>query len=201
MIPSPIDYTFFKPQLHQLPQNKTKFQLLSVSRFVKEKNIPFLLRVMKKLDPQQFQLTLCGYGSETESLQNYAYNELGLSSDAVKFIIKPDRSALLELYTRSDLFIFASKTETQGLVLAEAMACGLPVIALDAPGSRDIIEDGKNGFLVNCEQQMKERIEQFSTNPLLYQRAKEGVLTTALGYQSALVGDKIVELYTRSCIL
>ena len=196
VIPSPIDDMFFPVIKTSMGMPKNKIRLLSVSRFVKEKNIPFLLRVMKKLDPQQFHLTLCGYGAETESLQNCAYNELGLSPDTVQFIIKPNRSALLELYKFADLFIFASKTETQGLVLAEAMACGLPVVALDAPGARDIIENGVNGFLVDSEEQMKEKIEQLVSNLFQYQKIKQATCKTALGYQSALVGSKIVELYT-----
>ena len=47
----------------------------------------------------------------------------------------------------ADLFLFASKSETQGIVLAEAMAAGIPVVAVHATGADDIIEDGVNGFL------------------------------------------------------
>ena len=45
-------------------------------------------------------------------------------------------------------FVFASQTETQGLVIAEAMAAGNPVVALDGPGVREIVRDGENGFLL-----------------------------------------------------
>jgi glycogen synthase len=47
-----------------------------------------------------------------------------------------------------DWFVFASQTETQGLVIAEAMAAGNPVVALDGPGVREIVRDGKNGILL-----------------------------------------------------
>ena len=46
-----------------------------------------------------------------------------------------------------DAFLFSSKSETQGIVLAEAMAAGLPVTAVSACGVNDIVEDGKNGYL------------------------------------------------------
>lgn len=55
---------------------------------------------------------------------------------------------LREAYRAMDIFAFASKTETQGLVLLEAMAAGVPVVALEAPGTRDVVADRVNGRLV-----------------------------------------------------
>ncbi|MFA5276387.1 MAG: glycosyltransferase, partial [Candidatus Omnitrophota bacterium] len=52
---------------------------------------------------------------------------------------------LVDAYFAMDVFAFASLSETQGIVLIEAMAAGLPVVALDAPGARDVIEDYHNG--------------------------------------------------------
>jgi glycosyltransferase involved in cell wall biosynthesis len=49
-----------------------------------------------------------------------------------------------------DVFAFASKSETQGMVLTEAMAAGVPVVALDAPGARELVSDGRNGRLLEC---------------------------------------------------
>jgi glycosyltransferase involved in cell wall biosynthesis len=59
-----------------------------------------------------------------------------------------DRRSLADAYRAMDLFIFTSRSETQGLVLAEAMAAGTPVVALDGPGVREIVRDGKNGRLL-----------------------------------------------------
>jgi glycosyltransferase involved in cell wall biosynthesis len=50
-----------------------------------------------------------------------------------------------------DLFLFASKSETQGRVLTEVMACGLPVIAIDAPGAREVVRNNKNGWLLKSD--------------------------------------------------
>lgn len=55
---------------------------------------------------------------------------------------------LREAYRAMDLFAFASKSETQGMVVAEAMAAGLPVVALNAPGVREVVRDDANGFLL-----------------------------------------------------
>lgn len=62
-----------------------------------------------------------------------------------------DGRSLADGYRAMDVFAFASKSETQGLVLAEAMSCGVPVVGLDAPGTRDIVRDGRNGRLVREE--------------------------------------------------
>ena len=56
--------------------------------------------------------------------------------------------ALADAYAAMDCFVFASQTETQGLVLAEAMAAGKPVVAIDGPGVREIVNDGENGILL-----------------------------------------------------
>jgi 1,2-diacylglycerol 3-alpha-glucosyltransferase len=75
-----------------------------------------------------------------------------------------DQSGLADVYAAMDLFVFSSRSETQGLVLAEAMAAGVPVVAVDAPGVRDIVRDGENGLLVR------------STNTLRFSQAMRTVL-------------------------
>lgn len=62
-----------------------------------------------------------------------------------------DHPRLADAYHAMDLFAFASKSETQGMVLTEAMAAGVPVIALDASGVREVVEDGRNGRLLHEE--------------------------------------------------
>ena len=62
-----------------------------------------------------------------------------------------DDTALAQAYCAMDVFAFSSRSETQGLVLAEAMAAGIPVVALDAPGTREILCDGVNGRLLPSE--------------------------------------------------
>jgi glycosyltransferase involved in cell wall biosynthesis len=58
---------------------------------------------------------------------------------------------LVSAYKSMDVFAFSSQTETQGMVLTEAMAASTPVVAVDAPGVRDVLVDGENGFMLACE--------------------------------------------------
>ena len=114
---------------------------LFVGRVAHEKNIDFLIEVAShaRLVLPQFLLLIAGDGPALADLKKQVRN-LHLESH-VKFIGYLDRNAeLADCYAAADTFAFASKTETQGLVLLEAMAAGLPVYALAELGTRDILE-------------------------------------------------------------
>jgi 1,2-diacylglycerol 3-alpha-glucosyltransferase len=79
---------------------------------------------------------------------------------------------LVDAYHAMDVFTFASHTETQGMVVAEAMAAGVPVVALDALGVREVVEDGINGRLLPSED-----IEAFSSALHWVEELTDGKLT------------------------
>ncbi|MFP4017541.1 MAG: glycosyltransferase family 4 protein, partial [Halanaerobiales bacterium] len=122
--------------------------LLYVGRLAQEKNIPFLLKVFKQIsDRDNIYLILVGSGPEYTSLQKEAEN-LNISNQVI-FAGGQQPARVVEFYLDADIFVFPSLTETQGLVILEAMAGGLPVVAVDAAGSTSIIEDGENGIVVS----------------------------------------------------
>ncbi|MEX0940111.1 MAG: glycosyltransferase [Candidatus Babeliales bacterium] len=195
VIPSPIEDIFFGNIKQKVFKQKTKlFHLITVSRFVPEKNIPFLLRAIKMI-ADEVQCTLIGYGSDAEELQRYAYNELLLCPQRVRFVIKPSREELLQYYQSADLFIFASETETQGLVLAEAMASGLPVIAVDAPGCKDIIQSNINGYLIDNEQEMIEHILKLKRDQIIFDKLSGNAIVTAQQFCSDVLVEKMESYY------
>jgi glycosyltransferase involved in cell wall biosynthesis len=118
--------------------------LLFVGRVAFEKNIGFLLEMLvhvRRAVPDAL-LVVCGAGPAEESLSRRA-RELGIA-DGTRFIGYLDRSTQLpDCYRAADLFVFASRTETQGLVLLESMACGTPVVALAVMGTRDVLSEGE----------------------------------------------------------
>lgn len=196
VIPTAIRKEFFD-NTGRLPARPLK--LLSVGRFEKEKNIPFLLRTLKLLKHQEFSfsLTLAGFGSELESLKEFAFGTLQLPQNQLFFVDKPLHEQLLALYRTADLFVFASKTETQGIVLAEAMASGLPVIAVDAQGSNDIVVNGKNGFLVNTESEMAERVAQMQNHHVYQLLSASAMQTAAQHYRSDQFINAVTEFYAK----
>lgn len=121
---------------------------LYAGRLAIEKNLPFLIHAYKQIhaqDPSSV-LVLAGDGPLREWTEAQV-KEMGLA-DAVRFTGFLDHPRLVDLYKAADLFLFASKTETQGLVLVEAMAAGTPAIAIGALGVLDVVQNGVNGVLV-----------------------------------------------------
>lgn len=122
-----------------------------VGRLAPEKNLDFLAegvaRFLLRHDKGVFLVAGEGAGRETLTSVFAAH---GLSHRLILAGVL-DRRALADAYGAMDLFAFASHTETQGMVLAEAMAAGVPVVALDAGGVRDIVRDGRNGRLLGEE--------------------------------------------------
>lgn len=120
---------------------------LFVGRVAHEKNIGFLLEALvqaRQIRPDAL-LVIAGEGPAMADLKAQT-KALGLN-DAVRFIGYLDRQqALPDCYAAADVFVFASRTETQGLVLLEAMAAGVPVIALSAMGTTDILAPGRGAF-------------------------------------------------------
>jgi glycosyltransferase involved in cell wall biosynthesis len=117
--------------------------LLFVGRAAHEKNIGFLLEMMlelRKLRPDAL-LLIAGEGPAEGSLRAQAAH-LGLS-ESVRFLGYFDRGGeLQDCYSAADVFVFSSLTETQGLVLLEAMAQGVPVVAVPRMGTIDILGPG-----------------------------------------------------------
>lgn len=195
-IPSPLRSFFFTPKTKpKVVHAKKHYELLVVSRFVPEKNIPFVFDVFKQL-PENFTLTLVGYGSDYQRMQELAFDTLQLSQKRVRFIHKPPLDDLLHCYRNADLFIFPSQTDTQGLVLAESMSQGLPVIALDGPGQRDIITNGYNGFIVNNAHEMAITIMNIAHDTALHNKLSSGARATAQYYHTDSITKKLLRFYS-----
>jgi glycosyltransferase involved in cell wall biosynthesis len=121
---------------------------LFVGRVAHEKNIGFLLDAMVHLRRRlpAALLVVAGEGPALPALKRSAH-ALGIE-DQVRFVGYLDRiAALPDCYAAADVFAFASKTETQGLVLLEAMAAGLPAYALAEMGTRDILEPQRGAVI------------------------------------------------------
>lgn len=195
VIPSGLQSIFLSTKKPiKLPSNGRVPHLLAVSRFVKEKNIPFLFDVFKILNGN-FILTLVGYGAEYESIKMHAYQKLKLSQQQVRFVHKPSKVELLSLYREADLFLFSSTTDTQGVVIAEAMASGTPVIAVNGPGQRDIIKNGYNGFLVKNAHHMAHIIKVVTSNEALLTTLQERAWQTSQQYAPDIITRKILAFY------
>ena len=105
---------------------------------------------------------------------------------------------LADAYHLMDVFAFASQSETQGLVLVEAMSAGVPVVAVDAPGVRDIVIDGCNGRLLPTEntEQFVDALTWISRlTPAQRDAIRRGVRTTAKRLSMTLCADRALKIY------
>ena len=131
---------------HDIPL--TQPMLLFVGRVAHEKNIGFLLEMHVKLIKKHPDalLVITGEGPAEESIK-HSIDKLGISNK-VRMIGYLDRShELIACYKAADIFVFASKSETQGLVLLEAMAQGTAVVAIAELGTKSILIEGE-GVLI-----------------------------------------------------
>ena len=124
----------------------TDHVLTFVGRLGREKNIDLLIDAMAHVRSVGARLLLVGNGPHREELERHV-RELGLQ-DKVTFAGYLEPGEVAAAYATADAFFFASTSETQGLVIAEAMACGLPVVAVDDLAVADAVTDGENGLLV-----------------------------------------------------
>lgn len=127
-----------------------------VGRLSQEKNLIYLARAVADtvMEIEDTVFLVVGEGSLKAEIQT-VFDRHGASS---KLICTDSLSGrqLVDAYQAMDLFAFSSHSETQGMVLTEAMAAGCPVIALDAPGVREVVKDRENGRLLNKDSSHRE---------------------------------------------
>lgn len=150
-IPTGVEMALFKIQNRDKERKRLHWGndiiLISAGRLAVEKNWDTLMEaaalVMNKIP--NLRLVLLGDGSERRKLNKKA-RSLGIS-DRVEMNGGVDLDAVSDYLVAADIFCFASVAEAQGLVTLEAMAAGLPVAAVNGSGTRDILEDGVQGFM------------------------------------------------------
>ena len=161
MIPNGVDSSFFSLTLppHKVAPlwgqgggekpNPPAFRLMTAGRLTEQKGIDTLLQAFAKMKPhlqKPVQLWIVGDGPLRSSLEDLtAY--LGIRDD-VFFLGWRDRETLKTFYSSVDLFVLPSNDEGMPNVVLEAMAMGLPVVATNVAGTRELICEGKNGYLV-----------------------------------------------------
>ncbi|MDN5848117.1 MAG: glycosyltransferase [Nitrococcus sp.] len=139
------DGAFWRRRLG-IPQRA--FVIGHVGRLSPEKNLVFLARAVARAirGRRDIHFLVVGGGpSASEIRRVFDAARLADRLHLPGTLIMPE---LADAYHAMDVFAFASLSETQGMVLAEAMAAGLPVVAVDAPGAREIVMDGYNGYLL-----------------------------------------------------
>jgi glycosyltransferase involved in cell wall biosynthesis len=172
--------------------------LLYVGRVAYEKNIDFLMRMFVRVRAQRPDalFVIAGEGPAREHLTKLSRG-LGIA-ESVRFIGYLDRQTdLPDCYAAGDAFVFASRTETQGLVLLEAMAQGTPVVSTAELGTRSILTPGCGAFVVPEEESTfaEAAIEAISLAASDPRRAQ--LLAHAESWGSQAMARRLVSFYER----
>jgi glycosyltransferase involved in cell wall biosynthesis len=171
-----------------------------VGRLAPEKNLEFWAAAAAGFIRQsrRHHALIVGSGSSQTKMEDI-FSQADIS-DRTHFtgVLTGDR--LVSAYQAMDVFVFTSRSETQGMVLVEAMAAGVPVVALNAAGVREVVKDNENGRMVE-----EERIEPFvlalSSIALRLRNSEnrhclgEAARSTAREFSTARSADKALDLY------
>lgn len=141
VVPYGIDLETFSPDARSPRSTEGPLKLLFVGRINQRKGIKYLLQALSLLPQADLQLTVCGRVLDGLELFQQAGSRV---------LIRPSISAseLIEAYREADLLVLPSIAEGFGQVLLEALACGLPVLATTHTAAPDLIQEGREGFIV-----------------------------------------------------
>lgn len=205
VLPTGIDLASYANKEKEAAEIRKQYQaekiplLLSVSRMANEKNVSFLLKGIAKakaLYQQEFKVLLVGEGPERSAFERQC-KELQIEENVI-FTGQLPNEEMPPYFAAADAFVFASKTETQGIVILEAFAGKTPVYAVRASGVEDLVQNGLNGRL--CE----EDVEAFARQ-LLPVLTESGEVTqfanhayaSAVSYSEEAVAVRAVQQYNR----
>ena len=187
---------FVVGHLGRLAEGKNlSFLATSVVEFITQRQAQQPQR--KKHMPKTYFL-LIGSGP-AEDLITSIFQRAGLSEQLLKTgDLTPDQ--VVDAYDSMDVFVFASKSETQGMVISEAMACGIPVVALDAAGTRELLADQRNGRLLESPSSadFAEALHWIAEQPALSRLAlSQAARKTVLQLSIEQTAEQALQLYGR----
>ena len=145
-----IDIADFAPDYGKRPTDKL-IVTLGASRITTRKGIEYLIKAFKKLVPKypSIYLKAMGDGDEKNNLENLT-KEFGLAEN-IEFIGRIPREKTTPFYQEASIFVLPSLNEGMSNAMLEALSAGLPLLATDTGGTKEIVEDGKNGFIIKMK--------------------------------------------------
>lgn len=196
ILPNAIQYdTFAIVQSKREPS--AMLRLINIGSFQVIKNQQFAITIAKELKNRgvDFCLTFLGDGTERNRVENLV-SENDLQSNC---LFCGNVENVPSYLCNADIYLHVSISESFGLVLIEAMATGLPVVCLDAKGNRDIMEQGKNGYILEDQDSslFADAILKIWNDKELYGQMSEYAQEYAKKYDIKEYVDRLIEVYTQ----
>lgn len=189
---NPAELQLLKKKLGIQPKD---FVTLFVGRLAKEKSVDVLIEgqaaVVKKYPHSK--LLIVGDGPDVDHYKQMAKN-LQIS-DSVIFTGKVPWEEVPKYYNASSLFATASRTETQGLTVIEAMAASLPILAADDESFKVVVVDGLNGKLFHNKKEYRKELETFIENRIETEETGHQARNNAEQYSSKYFAERVLDVY------
>jgi glycosyltransferase involved in cell wall biosynthesis len=186
-----VDLEMFSPA----PRQDEVFRVLYLGQLGCRKGTRYLLEAMALLNDPKIELVLAG------TILPEAQPLLASFAGKFRYAGRPGgKTELRDLYRQASVFALPTIEDGFGLVLNEAMACGLPIIATTNSGGPDLIEDGRQGFIVpiRSAEAFAERIAFLRDHPARLREMSNEALERSRQYSWDAYGDKVVGLYRRA---
>jgi len=171
--------------------------LVHISRVAHEKNIDFILEalVIVRQTVPEVLLVIAGEGPALEHLKKLS-SRLGLDGHVLYVGYLDREKGLLDCYCAGDAFVFASRTETQGLVLLEALALGVPVVSTAVMGTVDVLK-GVHGALVAPDEVrgFATAVTKVLTEPAYREMLRAAAPGDAAAWSATAMAERLVSLY------
>lgn len=179
---------------NQIGLSKDQFTILFVGRLAAEKSVDLLIEAQRDLAKKYNAiLMIVGDGPDMQKYQELAmkYN----IEDNVIFTGKVPWTEVTKYYQLADIFATASRSETQGLTVIEAMAASLPVVAVDDESFRTVVVEGLNGELFDTKGEYKKYVESFINDPVKLKRFSKQARINADQYSSKYFAERVLDVY------
>ena len=202
VVPTGVDLTRFTPGP---PSEELRRSLgladgipviLSLGRLAAEKNVTEVVDLLSGLRDEAWQLVVAGDGPQAGALRRQV-ERLGLA-DRVRFAGAVDPADVPDYYRLADVFVSASRSETQGLTYLEALASGVPVLCRDDPSLDGIVHDGRNGRRYCDAEEFGRSLAWLLRDAGQRRRWSQGAVETASGLGRAAFVDAVCATYDRA---
>ncbi len=206
-IPYGVDLSAFR----QIPKSDNVFRIIFAGGMNLRKGVHYLLQAFVELNLPNSELMLIGsmndeirpFFKKYETIMRNMRTSASIANAKINYVGHIPQQELYKYYSQGSVFVLNSIEDGFGMVIIQAMACGLPVICTTNTGGEDIISDGRDGFIISIRdvEALKEKLIYLYENPEICQQmgqsAKEKVIR---GFSWEDYGEKMIKFYeTISC--
>lgn len=176
------------------------FKILCVSRLTKRKGVEYLISAVAEIVEKnllQVELVIAGDGDDSKRLKKIV-SDLNIDN-YVKFLGLVPHNELSAVYNSASMFVLPSLNEGMSNTMLEALASGLPIVATDTGGTKELVSDGVNGFIVKMQdsEDLRVKIEAILSDDLLREKMAEKSRAQAEEMSWKHVAEKYFDLYKK----